>query len=377
MHAPRPLRTFVASGALAASLSAAACRTLDAPPGPCEVAAEVRAVAVGESHDDPAHHAEQVRLLECMRRGGGKLLLGMEMFQRPFQQALDDYVAGTIDEREMLRRTEYFTRWNFDYTLYAPLWRACRQHGIRIVALNPEASITRKIGRDGLASLAPEDRARVAAEVDLGVASHRKRILAVFQGGAHPMPPERLERLYEAQTVWDETMAESAARALADAGPGARILLVAGSQHVQQFDGIPARLERRIGPPRPYVVVLRTNGRDVEDDPIDVELGDAVVRLAPSDDPPAPKLGVTPGAERPEGLAIHAVAEGSAAARAGLLAGDVLTHLDGEDVRDLTDLRWVLDPKSPGEGIALRWLRAGVPGEGSAVLEAPAPPPQP
>jgi uncharacterized iron-regulated protein len=32
----------------------------------------------------------------------------MEMFQRPFQKTLDDYIKGAIDEREFLKNTEYF-----------------------------------------------------------------------------------------------------------------------------------------------------------------------------------------------------------------------------------------------------------------------------
>jgi len=377
-----PVRSLASSLAAAAvvvlAASAAGCRSAPSGPDPCETAAGARFVAVGESHDDPSHHAYQVRLLECMRRGGGTILLGMEMFQRPFQGALDDYVAGRIDEREMLRRTQYFHRWRWDWTLYAPLWRACREHGIRIIALNAEETVPpAKISRAGLAALSPEERARLAADIDLGVASHRKRILAVFQGGAHPMPADRLERFYEAQTAWDETMAESAARALAEAGPGARMLIVAGSQHVEQFDGIPDRVAKRTGPPRPFVVVLRTEGREPEDDLPDAALGDAVVRLPPSDDPPAPKPGVTPGTATFGGLEIHAVAPDSAAAKAGLRAGDLLTHLDGEEIRDFPDYRWVLDAKSPGDWVVLRWRRGAEAGEGAVTLAADAPRAQP
>lgn len=373
-----PTRRLPASlaGLVAAALLAG-CRTSAGPPSPCDVAGEARAVAVGEYHDDPAHHAAQAELLRCMAQGDGPLLLGMEMFQRPFQQPLDDYVAGRIDEREMLRRTEYFSRWNYDWTIYAPLWRTAREVGARIVALNADAAITRKIGRQGLAALAPEERARIAADIDLTVATHRERILAQFRGGAHPMPDAMLEPLYEAMTVWDETMAESAAVALAEAGPGARILIVAGSQHVQQFDGIPARLARRTGPPRPYVVVLRTEGGDDSDDVADAELADSVMRLAPVPKRTPPKLGVGLGAPAAEGLRVTEVTEGGTAHAAGIRAGDVLTHVGGEFVSDLTDLRWVLDPKSLGDRVELRWLRDGGAVVATAELVAPPAPAPP
>ncbi len=111
-------------------LALASCAT-----APTEKASEARAVEeavaasglvfFGEAHDDRAQHEYEGYLLatlydsETAQGGARPLLLGMEMFQRPFQGPLDDYVAGRIDEREMLRRTEYFSRWSFDYTFYA------------------------------------------------------------------------------------------------------------------------------------------------------------------------------------------------------------------------------------------------------------------
>src|SRR5262249_53997499 len=143
-------------------------------------------VFFGEEHDDRAQHEYEAWLLAELYDSNqaqgprGPLLLGMEMFQRPFQQALDDYVAQRIDEREMLRRTEYFSRWSFDYTFYAPLWRFCREHGIRVVALNADQAISRKTGREGIGALTGDERSQVAADIDLGNAAHRARILAMF-----------------------------------------------------------------------------------------------------------------------------------------------------------------------------------------------------
>jgi hypothetical protein len=52
--------------------------------------------------------------------------------------------------------------------------------------------------------------------------------------------------VYIAQTVWDETMADSAARWLSDTGAGARILVLAGNAHCHE-SAIPRRLTRRTG----------------------------------------------------------------------------------------------------------------------------------
>ena len=59
----------------------------------------------------------------------------MEMFQRPFQKVLDDYIGGKIDEAEFLKGTEYFKRWGFDYQLYRPILLFARSEKIPVVAL--------------------------------------------------------------------------------------------------------------------------------------------------------------------------------------------------------------------------------------------------
>jgi uncharacterized iron-regulated protein len=316
-------------------------------PGALESAVDAaRVVLVGEAHDQRSHHIFQRDLLARMASGGGPLLLGMEMFQRPFQEPLDAYVAGEIDELEMLRRTEYATRWSMDHTMYAPLWRLCREHGIRIVALNPAREVHQKLRKEGLDALTAEERTGLAAEIDLAQEAHRKRLIDVLQK-VHPSPPDVAEKFYVAQTAWDETMAESAARALDEAGPDSRMLIVAGSQHIQEFDGVAARLARRLPGLEPLVVVCRTAGQDEDGDTPPEKLGHFVVAMTPAALREAPKLGVGLGDPTDAGLPITSVVPGGLAERAGLVAGDVVRTLavPGEDpvaLRDLMDFKYVL-----------------------------------
>lgn len=376
---------------------AAACRTAAAPlravrggDGLAAAIRDARVVHVGESHDDFAHHVYQRTLLEMViaeaEREGVPALLGMEMFQRPFQRHLDDYVAGRIDEREMLRRTEWYDRWQYDHTLYAPLWQLCRERGVRVVALNAEASVVRAVGRGGLESLDARQRGQIADEIDLTVASHRARIMAAFQDGAHPMPEEALQGMYEAMTTWDETMAETAAEALTAAGPGSRMLVVAGSQHVQEFTGIPDRVARRLPGVEQLVVVLRTEGAE-ETEPAEGEsatpvepqedLGDFVAWLEPRDAPPRRLLGVQLQTEPlPEGLLVSRVLQGGNAERAGLLADDVLQWVGGARVTDMVDLRYRLAGTALGETVVVRVLRDGRPHSVELTFAPPAPHPQ-
>ena len=52
-----------------------------------------------------------------------------------------------------------------------------------------------------------------------------------------------------AQTLWDEYMAESASNYIKDSGAGSRMVLMAGSNHIQNRYGVPDRITRRLGVP--------------------------------------------------------------------------------------------------------------------------------
>jgi hypothetical protein len=239
-------------------------------------------------------------------------------------------------------------------------------------------NVTRKIGRDGIDALPPNERAAVAADVDLGVATHRDRILGIFgatgagpaaHGGADPV---RRERMYQVMTVWDETMAESAARALEAAGPRSRMLVVAGVGHVSGFDGIPDRLARRVPGLEPLVIACRS-GEEL--DFLDADLppwrvAHFIVRTEEDERGDAPRL----GAQFKEGsLVVERVVPGGNAERIGLAPGDVVESLacpDGSPhpLRDVTDLRVALDLawRQGGRGCRVQARRA----DGTALAKA-------
>lgn len=210
----------------------------------------------GELHDRPQDHYAETRVLaELVARtkrgasegappaaGAAPLALGMEMFQRPFQAPLTAFVQGQLDEAGLIAATEYETRWGYDFSFYRPLLEAARSERLPTLALNAPRELTRKIGRTGLASLDDSERAQLP-ELNLEDAEHREFIFTLLGALDHELQLQ-LENVYVAQTVWDETMAESSATWLAGAGPDARLLILAGAAHCHQ-SAIPRRLERR------------------------------------------------------------------------------------------------------------------------------------
>ena len=172
-----------------------------------------RAVLVGENHERYDHHLNQLEILCRLHGAGIPIALGLESFQQPFQWALDEFLAQRIDEEQMLRETEYFSRWRYDYRLYAPLLRFARDKGVPVVALNVPRELTKRVAEVGLAALDREHREQLPESIDRSDDAYRTRMRRSFQ--LHSGRQRGVfEHFLEAQLVWDEGMAESATRYL-------------------------------------------------------------------------------------------------------------------------------------------------------------------
>jgi len=206
--------------------------------------ARYEAICIGESHDDPHHHyAELVLLEELSRRAehrGETMGVGFEMFQAPFQGALDAYARGELGDAELLRVSQYEERWGFPFAFYRPLLEVGRSRGLMLLALNARRELTRSVARRGLAGLSPE-LARELPELDMEDADHRQNFERMMEGHAGQ---GSLENYYTAQVIWDETMAQHAAAFLAPQRPSRKILVVAGLAHCAR-PAVPRRIERR------------------------------------------------------------------------------------------------------------------------------------
>jgi Do/DeqQ family serine protease len=77
-------------------------------------------------------------------------------------------------------------------------------------------------------------------------------------------------------------------------------------------------------------------------------------------------------AENAQGALVSQVTEGSAAAKAGIEAGDVITSVRGQPIRSSTDLRNAIGMLKVGDSIEIGLLREGKPRSVTAVLKEPA-----
>jgi len=309
--------------------------------------AQKRVVFVGEIHDRQEHHQNQLEIIRRLHALDPNLAIGMEYFQQPFQRYLDEYVAGTLDEPGLLKKTEYFTRWRVDYRLLRPILDFARQNRIPLLALNLEREVHHKYVASGMDSLTPEEKARIPAEIDRSDTEYRERLQSVFS--AHPAEGSSAERMVEGQLLWDEAMAESAARYLKE-HPQQRMVVLVGAGHVAYRSGIPKRLNRRL--PGDSAVVL--TGTEFGIDP---DLADYLLLTESSALPASGKIGVGLD-DATEGVRITQLSAGSAAAAAGIEVDDRIVAMNGRPVAEMADVKIAMFDKRPGDRMQVTVIRS-------------------
>ena len=244
-------RHYVASGPAAAE-SAIAQQVADAESSHQALLNELQqadVIYLGETHSDEADHIAQLEIITAMHQTCGDIAIGLEMFQRPFQPVLDRYIAGEITEAELVEQSEYETRWGFDWELYAPIIRYAQSNQIPLIALNTPREITKKVARQGLASLEGDDLQYIPPvdQIDTSDENYQAMVAQVFgHHGGHGNSGPSFENFFAAQVLWDETMAESIADYVT-AAPDTQVIVMAGEGHIVFDFGIPSRVERRLG----------------------------------------------------------------------------------------------------------------------------------
>ncbi len=309
-----------------------------------------RVIYVGETHVSQADHLLQYRVIEAIYKKHPDLAIGMEMFNRSIQDVLDSYVKGELTEQDFLKKSHYFEHWGYDYRLYREILQFARKYQLPVVALNLDKEIVSKTFKNGgIAALDPEVQEGLPQERDLAMPGYRKRLSQVFQHHSGPhFNDDKLSTFVQAQSLWDETMAETIADFLKD-NAETRMIVIAGSGHVVKENAIPPRVARRIPVQQSVLVTVK------EGDLVPGE-ADYVFFSPPMRQPESPKIGVML-VEKEEGVTIAGLMPDGAGKKAKLEKDDIILAIDGQEVKTVEDIKISLIYKEKGQTIIVKVLR--------------------
>lgn len=242
-------------------------------------------VFAGEQHDNLVFQGFELELLRALDTGKGDLVLSLEMFERDVQPTLDAYLAGEIDEKAFLKASR---PWGNYRRSYRPLVEYAKAHGIPVIAANVPRRLAREVAREGIEAVAlfsEEDAAFAAEENHAASAGYRKRFAAVMKN----LDGDRLEHMYEAQCLKDDTMAESIHRFLEAHPERKRVYHVNGSFHSAFHYGTVHALAARRADAAIAVVTCVSVDNPATVDPLIVDGQDDVMVFAARPAPAPPR----------------------------------------------------------------------------------------
>lgn len=339
-----------------------------------EEADSAKVIFVGEAHDQIEHHHIELRILQGLVAKGKEVVVGMEMFQRSQQPVLDRWSQGDLTEKEFRKEINWDTTWGIDYQLYKGILDETKNHRLKVLGLNVERELVRKVAENGIKGLSSVDTSKLP-EMDLSDKEHRAYIRRIYSRHRGGMAKD-FERFFESQCLWDEGMAETLSEFLRSSeSQGKTILVLAGNGHIVFSLGIPKRFYRRT--PFPFkTIVLKEWIIEADQD-----FGSSVTSSLLADflwmtrsNPPEqerPRIGIfLMEKEDSQGLWIERVIPGSPADKAGLLPGDQLIAVEGKEISEVTEIHDTLSRKGWGKDISLTIIHEGVKKEITVRLRA-------
>jgi uncharacterized iron-regulated protein len=330
-----------------------------------EEISRTRVIFVGESHDQIEHHQIQVRLVQSLVTMGKEIVIAMEMFEGSQQPVLDKWSQGMLTETEFLKQVHWETTWGMDYELYKGILDEAKHHHLKVLALNVQRDLVRRVAQHGIEKLPSEDRKKIP-EIDFTDQQHRAYIKLMYEGHQGGLADD-FNNFYQAQSLWDESMAERLSQFLKSPdGEGKIVLVFAGSGHIVFSFGIPKRFYRRT--PIPYqTIVLKTWKEKIDEDFTFAETSSPLANFLwiTRPNPPEkrrPRIGVilTHQKEDQKGWWIEKVIPDSPAEKAGFLSGDQLMAVEGKEIVKVKDIHDALEQKGWGSDIKFTIIREGL-----------------
>ena len=236
-----------------------------------------RVVYLGETHDNPVHHAHQARVLQAMLRAGARPALAFEMLTQEQQPEVDEAMRGA-DGAALDARLRWRERGWPDFAMYQPLFELALTDRLPVLAADLDLPTVRRIAKEGLGVLPGAERDRVASRLRPDPEREARLEREIAEAHCGLLPAAAIPFMAQAWHARNVVMARHIGQALDE---GRRIVVIVGRGHLDR-GGLPDQLH-----------ALRPGTRQLIVD---------FVEAAPGESLPGPRSSyirwLTPGVER-------------------------------------------------------------------------------
>ncbi|MCZ4245735.1 ChaN family lipoprotein [Pedobacter punctiformis] len=200
----------------------------------------------GEDHNDSIGHYLEAELFKKLNEKYPKqTALTMEMFHTDVQPVINEYIAGSISEKNFIKESR---AWG-NYKDYKPMIEYAKQNNLTVIGANAATRYSNAVTKDGLSALKslPKTSVQFLPPLPIDTAEGRYNEKFIETLGGHSMGTMKI---YQTQNLWDATMAWSIAKFLKE-NKGFKVLQLNGRFHSDEKLGTAAKLQK-------YAPKLRT-----------------------------------------------------------------------------------------------------------------------
>ena len=197
-------------------------------------------VYIGEVHNKQSDHEYELNLLKGMLAHHLRIAVGWEMFALMNQPLLDKLNRREISLEQLLDQSGFKKSWGVYSPLYAKILATTAANGIPNIGLNATDRLVHRVAMGQTLDQAEQRQVPSGYRVPPGAFENFVHLL-----GDHPgMATTDLHRYFDAQNIWDQTMANSIV-GFHRQNPETKILVLAGRAHVQGGFGVPGYVSQK------------------------------------------------------------------------------------------------------------------------------------
>lgn len=212
----------------------------------------------GEEHDDQTGHLVENEIVHALsEKYPAKTALSMEMLTTDKQLIVDEYIQGLIRAKDFL--SDAWTWPNLND--YKPMLDFARQKQLPIVAANAPTRYVNRVTRFGMPAL--DSLSGVAKQflpplpLDTLTGKYYDKF-SKLMGGHAAMPGMNL---YQAQNVWDATMAWSVGKFM-QSHAGWKVIHLCGGFHAEDKLGTVEQLKMKYGPQLKVLTIVAVSDKN-------------------------------------------------------------------------------------------------------------------
>jgi uncharacterized iron-regulated protein len=209
-----------------------------------------RVVYLGESHDNPAHHAHQAPVLHALLNAGARPALAFEMLTQDQQREVDEAMRQADGAAALDARLRWRERGWPDFGMYEPLFELALRYRLPVIAADLDPGTVRRIAKEGLSVLPEAEREPLASRLRPDPEREARLEREIAEAHCGLLPAAAIPFMAQAWHARNVVMARHIGQALEE---GRRVVVIVGRGHLER-GGLPDQLNA-LRPGTPQLVV--------------------------------------------------------------------------------------------------------------------------